>query len=287
VVFLIFGPVSIAWGVVLFFFLPTSPMRAWFLTERERKISVMRVASNHTGIENRKYKVYQVKEALMDIQVWVLCAQAFLQCIPGGGLTAVSDISFQGWIIARKLILLLRVGKLILTGMGYSSRESIVLSFPQDGVQLVSTVLAGAVSQIFPNTRCTLMITANVIVLIGSVLVEILYVNTIPYVMCMSLISSNIGGFTKKATCGSIANADQVMMFMWYSVGQIVAPQFFIASEAPRYPTGFRAFYISVVLMIVIEILLLEESIDETQGVTFSDFQDLTDKEHPRFRYVY
>jgi hypothetical protein len=43
VVFLVFGPISIAWGVFLFFFLPTSPMTAWFLTERERKISVMRV----------------------------------------------------------------------------------------------------------------------------------------------------------------------------------------------------------------------------------------------------
>lgn len=30
-------------GVFLFFFLPTSPMTAWFLSERERKITVMRV----------------------------------------------------------------------------------------------------------------------------------------------------------------------------------------------------------------------------------------------------
>lgn len=59
--------------------------------------------------------------------------------------------------------------------MGYSNRESIVLSFPQDGVQLVSTVLAGAVSQLLPNTRCALMIVANVIVLIGSALVESMF----------------------------------------------------------------------------------------------------------------
>jgi hypothetical protein len=30
----------------------------------------------------------------------------------------------------------------------------------------------------------------------------VLFVNTIPYIMCISLVSSNIGGFTKKATCG-------------------------------------------------------------------------------------
>lgn len=44
------------------------------------------------------------------------------------------------------------------------------------------------------------------------------------------------------------------MMFMSYSAGQIVSPHFFLASESPAYPTGFRAFYVCVALMIAIEI---------------------------------
>ncbi|KAF5864606.1 hypothetical protein ETB97_007164 [Aspergillus alliaceus] len=55
-------------------------MTAWFLTEREIK-----VAHNHTGIENRQYRLYQAKEALLGIQIWILCAQSFLQCILSGG----------------------------------------------------------------------------------------------------------------------------------------------------------------------------------------------------------
>jgi hypothetical protein len=51
------------------------------------------------------------------------------------------------------------------------------------------------------------------------------------------------------------------MMFMSYSAGQIVAPHFFLSSEAPRYPTGFRAFYVTVALMIVIEIVMMYVSI--------------------------
>lgn len=47
------------------------------------------------------------------------------------------------------------------------------------------------------------------------------------------------------------------MMFMSYSLGQIIAPQFFIASEKPSYPTGFRAFYASVALMIAVEITMM------------------------------
>ena len=80
-------------------------MTAWFFTERERKIAVLRVRclltcvislaeayqviQNHTGIENRKYKLYQVLECLRDPQAWLIFAISVLQCIPGGGLSAV------------------------------------------------------------------------------------------------------------------------------------------------------------------------------------------------------
>jgi hypothetical protein len=47
------------------------------------------------------------------------------------------------------------------------------------------------------------------------------------------------------------------MMFMAYSIGQIIAPHFFLDSESPRYPTGFRAFYICVALMIAIEFAMM------------------------------
>jgi hypothetical protein len=47
------------------------------------------------------------------------------------------------------------------------------------------------------------------------------------------------------------------MMFMAYSVGQIIAPHFFLDKESPRYPTGFRAFYVCVALMIAIEIFMM------------------------------
>lgn len=113
VLFLIFGPISIAWGLLLFFILPASPMKAWFLTERERKVAVMRVSlrrcsqlmkrvgaieltrpqviKNHTGIENRNYRLYQVKECLTDIQPWIFWSLALLQCVVGSGLTNVGE----------------------------------------------------------------------------------------------------------------------------------------------------------------------------------------------------
>ncbi len=54
VIFLIFGPLTMAWGIFLYFFLPTSPMTAWFLTEREKKVVVMRVSLIQTRIDSRR-----------------------------------------------------------------------------------------------------------------------------------------------------------------------------------------------------------------------------------------
>ena len=44
VLFLIWGPITIAWGLFLVVAMPNSPMTAWFLTDRERKVAVMRVS---------------------------------------------------------------------------------------------------------------------------------------------------------------------------------------------------------------------------------------------------
>ncbi|KND90052.1 putative transporter [Tolypocladium ophioglossoides CBS 100239] len=265
VLFLIFGPISMAWGVFLFLFLPSSPMTAWFLSEREKKIAVMRVIKNHTGIENRNYRLYQVKECLMDPQPWMLWSLALLQCV---------------------------FDKIVLTGLGYDSHDATKQSFGGDGVQLFSVIATGVVTLRIKNTRIIASVVSNIVVLIGALLVSIMFVNTVTYGMVMSLVASNIGGFTKKATCS-------VMVFVGYGIGQIIAPQFFLAQESPSYPTGFRAFYVSTGLMIAILVVLYiylrrENHRRDKSGATVNleqvadstAFLDLTDREQEAFRYV-
>ncbi|KAH7025665.1 uncharacterized protein B0I36DRAFT_293256 [Microdochium trichocladiopsis] len=262
IIYLVFGPITIAWGVLIFCAVPSSPMKAWFLTERERKIATTRLTANRTGVLNNKYKINHVKECLKDPQAWLLAINAFLQCIQGGGLTSFSKV-------------------VLTTGLGFSSRQSTLMGMPSNAIHLVSVILAGWFCSRYRNTRCYMMIATNVIVLIGAVLIDnlpasnhsgrlaafyILYVNTVPFGLGMSMISSNVAGFTKKATAS-------VLMFVGYCLGQFCGPLFFIASEAPYYPTAFRTFYASVSLMIGIELMLV------------SQFQDLTDWEQPQFRY--
>lgn len=49
----------------------------------------------------------------------------------------------------------------------------------------------------------------------------------------------------------------KVLLFVGYCVGQIITPQFFISSENPTYPTGFRAYFVTSSMMIVLQLILM------------------------------
>lgn len=66
------GSVSMAWSVFVWFMLPGTPMEAKFLSKQEKYHTVVRTASNQTGIENREWKWDQVREAVIDPKTWIL-----------------------------------------------------------------------------------------------------------------------------------------------------------------------------------------------------------------------
>jgi hypothetical protein len=49
--------------------------------------------------------------------------------------------------------------------------------------------------------------------------------------IALSLITSNVGGFTKRATVSA-------MLFIGYCTGNIIGPQFFYTREKPKYPVS-------------------------------------------------
>lgn len=65
------GALCCAWGIVIFLFLPDSPVTAPFLNQRDRRRAVERVRSNQTGIENKQLKPYQIKEAFIDYKLYL------------------------------------------------------------------------------------------------------------------------------------------------------------------------------------------------------------------------
>ncbi|KAL7781774.1 major facilitator superfamily domain-containing protein [Trichoderma afarasin] len=284
--FITFGGFTVLWSMILMLFLPDSPWKMKFLNEREKRIAVLRVMSNHTGISSSHWQWKQAVSVLVDPQAWIFFCIAFIQCLPGGGLTAFN--------------------KLILTGLGYTNLEATIYSMPEHAIQLFSVIVAGIVGSYIGNARCVVIILSNIPPLVGSLIVYyvpasdkltrlagvyILFTNTISYIMVLSLVASNFAGMSRKT-------AVSAGIFLAYSAGNLVAPQLFIDSEAPLYPTGFRGMIASFVTLIVLAFILMTYLIlqnkrrDKKYGkvdpnaIQEDDFLDLTDKELHYFRYA-
>ena len=67
--------------------LPNSPTTARWLTERQRVIATQRLSKNRTGVENKVYKLYQVKEAVLDLRTWLIFLINLCLSIPSASLT--------------------------------------------------------------------------------------------------------------------------------------------------------------------------------------------------------
>ncbi|KAL7927975.1 major facilitator superfamily domain-containing protein [Trichoderma austrokoningii] len=273
--FITFGGFTVVWSAVLLLFLPDSPWKMRWLNEREKKIAVLRVMPNHTGISASHWKWNQALSVLVDPQAWIFFCISFIQCLPSGGLTAFN--------------------KLILTGLGYTNLEATIYSMPEHAIQLFAVIVA-----------CLVIVLSNIPPLVGSLIVYyvpasdkltrlagvyILFTNTISYIMVLSLVASNFAGMSRKTTVSA-------GIFLAYSAGNLVAPNLFIDKEAPLYPTGFRGMIASFVTIIVLAFVLMGYLIvqnkkrDKMYGkvdpnaVQEDDFMDLTDKELHYFRYA-
>lgn len=117
---------------------------------------------------------------------------------------------------------------------------------PLGGAEIVFILLSAAITTFIPSSRILCM-TFNVLVsLVGMVLVwkldptnaagrevgltlSVVYAVNLP--ISLSIISSNVAGFSKR----SVVSAS---LFVAYCAGNIVGPQFFVASESPTYPVS-------------------------------------------------
>lgn len=54
------------------FLIPNSPTSAWWLSERQRVIAVLRLRDERTGMENKVFKKFQLLEAVRDYKTWIV-----------------------------------------------------------------------------------------------------------------------------------------------------------------------------------------------------------------------
>ncbi|KAI9729381.1 MAG: hypothetical protein M1834_006905 [Cirrosporium novae-zelandiae] len=291
--FWITGGMTVVWSLVLGLFLPDNPVKAKFLSEREKVIAIDRVRVNQTGIENKKFKKAQFIEAMLDPKTWLMFFFNVWVNVPNGGLTNFSP--------------------LIIKGLGYTSQRSTLLTMPCGIMQTVSSYLCnGSVflaAKYLPKLqlRGCIIIFGELVGMIASTFLYTLPLNNLhgrlgamyvsyfylgPYIISLSLVGANVSGHTKKVTVNA-------MIFLAYCISNIIGPQFFKSDQAPLYPLGIGAILGSYVLSLTTIILYMmtcwfdnkrRDARDAAAGERLhadTDFQDLTDKENIHFRYLW
>lgn len=148
-VFLIFGALSIAWGVISLIVLPDLPSTAKFLTPTERSIAVARVSVNRQGVKNRHFQKYQAIQAAKDPKTWILFIMAVGAQIPNSALTSFTSI--------------------IIGTFGFSTLGTQYMQIPGGAVQFLTLLSGGFICTRFPkNSRCITMIFANCVCILGA-----------------------------------------------------------------------------------------------------------------------
>ncbi|KAL4898026.1 major facilitator superfamily domain-containing protein [Aspergillus ambiguus] len=295
ILFLTFGLLTVAWSVVLFFFLPDSPLNARFLASEEREFVSLRPKKFQRTTQTKKWDRDQFIETITDVKTWWFLVFSFVICVPNGGTT-----SFQ---------------TLIINGFGYDVFKTILMGLPAPAFQLTTVILASLFASYVRKARLIALVLIYLMGLAGILMIKLLpqeqklsrlagfwlVTGIAPaFPLMMSLFASNTAGFTKKSTTAAV-------IFVGYCVGNIVGPQFFKSSEAPNYTTAYTeilvCFGITIVLTIIFRVYLdmVNKQRDREQGVHIEaeesrvvhldtddslDEVDETDIQNRSFRYV-
>lgn len=87
IVFLFTGLFTVTLGFLFLWVIPDNQLNARWLKKEDRILAIARVRINQQGIGNKKFKWYQVKEALLDPMTWAFFFFALIADIPNGGIT--------------------------------------------------------------------------------------------------------------------------------------------------------------------------------------------------------
>ncbi|KAJ5809390.1 uncharacterized protein N7503_001608 [Penicillium pulvis] len=290
-VFLIFGAISLVIGILAFWFLPDLPSTARFLNERERAIALDRIAGNRQGVKNHQFKWDQVWQAARDPKTWLLFVMAIGAQVPNSALTSFTSI--------------------IVESFGFDTLGTQYLQIPGGAVNFLTLIIGGFIATKYHgrfHSRSACMIVANLTCIIGSALLVglsdsnkwgrlvalwLCYFQGLGFSMSLTIVSSNIAGYTKKQVTGAL-------LFTGYCIGNIIGPQTFKSSEAPGYHSAYIAMLVGYTIKLTAIVALylymyfenkrrdrlaLESGDSEDDGVE-AGMLDQTEIDNKRFRYV-
>lgn len=282
--YIVTGVITIFFGILSFFHVPDIPAKAWFLDEEEKKYVVERIRLNRTGFGNKKFKLAQFKEAMLDP-----CIYLFFFYMVGYGITNGSIGNFGSILLNEQF--------------HFSTGQSLLMNMIGSGIDIIFPLAFALLNHYFIPSRLGVGVIINVLIFIGLCMLAfapenpaklvgfyLSYLTTASWACMSSVVSSNIGGHTKKITANTA-------FLVGFCVGNMIGPQAYLGSEAPIYITAKRVMVGTFILTIVSQILLIiiymwrnkkkqteSKNYDDADGqLTFGDMTDLT---NPKFTYI-
>lgn len=207
--FIATGLLTSAMGILFLLFMPDNQLNAKWLSKRDRVLAIERVRANQQGIGNKKFKMRQLKEALTDPITWAFAFLSLAGNIPNGGLT-----NFFSQLIVS---------------FGYSKEQSLLYGTPGGAIEVLVLISCGWLGDRM-GRRLLVGMSGMGLAIVGMLLIVGLPLESrkgrlagfyltqgspTPFVACLSLISTNIAGWTKKTTVAAV-------FLIFYCTGNIV-----------------------------------------------------------------
>ncbi|GAA5800692.1 major facilitator superfamily domain-containing protein [Helicostylum pulchrum] len=277
---IIFGSVTILMGFVYFFFLPDKPTSRWFRLTEEEKLIVEDRARDNAVVATLKVNYSQIREALREPRFYCYCLISCLNNLQNGALTTFSGI--------------------IISGMGYSSIDAILLTTPTNAMTIIFLAISTNISKkkgeiiyvamatcfiSLIGLLCLTLIPSGGVKLIGLYLQS---GGTPTYVLMQASITSNVSGYTKKIfyTSGNL---------IFYTIGNFVGPLLLRDKDAPRYIMGMSIYVAANVVIIFLFAYVRysytqankKRNLDKNSNVVAlpGEMEDLTDVQNVNFVY--
>ncbi|KAJ4267257.1 hypothetical protein NW762_003361 [Fusarium torreyae] len=219
------GGLSVILSVFVWFYYPSNPAEARFLTLEEKVHSINRVhQSSQSSIEQKQFKKSQLRETLRDPVSWLFALQAFT-------LMMSNNLTYGQQNLITTALGVDNLGSTLVAAAGGGFGVLICLAgtfalkfWPSNlalhGLIWCIPAIAGGIGMVAIDWNAKLGMLACLL-LAGHT-----YGNT--YIIALGWATSSAAGYTKKLT-------RNVMFMIGYSIANLVSPQIWVPKDAPRY----------------------------------------------------
>lgn len=140
IIFMFCGLITVAYGVLILWLMPDSPMEAKYLKQREKIIATRRLRANQQGIASRQWKWEHVAETARDPKTYLWFLIIVSISIPSGGISTF--------------------GSLIVKDFGYSSFTTILFNVPFGVIQVLVIIGSAALANKWKRKGLVISLTA-------------------------------------------------------------------------------------------------------------------------------